>query len=327
MKIVSDICSKSAPYIKGQTIKPAGLMLHSVACPQPKASVFIKQWNNSDYTAGMPHAIIDANDGIIHQTLPWTMRAWHCGSGKKGSGNDTYIGVEMAEPADIKYTGPTSFTVKDGKLDAARQAAQRTYGSAVCLFAQLCHDFNLNPYGDGIIISHAEGYSRGIASNHADPRHLWRGLGLNYTMDTFRDAVQKEYASIVMLQPMPYIYRVRRRWVDVGSQVGAFSDYANAVICADRYGYRVYNPNGTIVYPKANFLVFVNSASVAIRTGPGESFSKLGMTGKGAFTIVDTQKDATRTYNWGLLKSCEAKRNGWINLNLQSVDFKRDLLK
>ena len=39
------------------------------------------------------------------------------------------------------------------------------------------------------IISHAEGAKKGIASNHGDPEHYWRGLELSYTMDTFRKAV------------------------------------------------------------------------------------------------------------------------------------------
>jgi len=39
---------------------------------------------------------------------------------------------------------------------------------------------------DGVIISHAEGHKRGIASNHGDPDHLWRQLGMDYSMDKFR---------------------------------------------------------------------------------------------------------------------------------------------
>lgn len=42
-----------------------------------------------------------------------------------------------------------------------------------------------------MIISHSEGYKRGIASNHGDPEHLWRGLGLSYTMAGFRKDVKK----------------------------------------------------------------------------------------------------------------------------------------
>ena len=58
------------------------------------------------------------------------------------------------------------------------------------LFAMLCKQYNLNPTADGVIVSHREGYSRGIASNHGDPEHLWNGLGMGYTMDGFRKAVK-----------------------------------------------------------------------------------------------------------------------------------------
>ena len=32
----------------------------------------------------------------------------------------------------------------------------------------LCQTFHLNPLADGVIISHKEGHSRGVASNHGD---------------------------------------------------------------------------------------------------------------------------------------------------------------
>ena len=41
-----------------------------------------------------------------------------------------------------------------------------------------------------MVISHREGHSRGIASNHGDPEHLWTQLGIGYTMDAFRRAVK-----------------------------------------------------------------------------------------------------------------------------------------
>ena len=68
--------------------------------------------------------------------------------------------------------------------------AERTYKTAVELFAMLCKKYSLNPLADGVIISHKEGHSRGIASNHGDPEHLWTQLGMGYTMDTFRKAVK-----------------------------------------------------------------------------------------------------------------------------------------
>jgi hypothetical protein len=79
------------------------------------------------------------------------------------------------------------------------------------LFAELCKEFKLDPLKDGVIISHSEGHKRGIASNHGDPEHLWKGLNLPYTMDRFRQDVKAAMK--------PTIYRV---------QTGAFHDEQNA---------------------------------------------------------------------------------------------------
>ena len=188
MKLVETFLTNNPCYKIGKKITVKGLMLHSVGCPQPKASVFINSWNRADYRNACVHAFIDGNDGTVYQTLPWNHRGWHCGSGKNGSGNNTHIGVEMCEPSCIKYTGGSSFNCSD--KETAKAVAKRTYQSAVELFAMLCKKYGLNPMADGVIISHKEGYKRGVASNHGDPEHLWRGLGLSYTMDAFRKDIK-----------------------------------------------------------------------------------------------------------------------------------------
>ena len=188
MKLVKSILTKNPCYKAGKKITVKGLMLHSVGCPQPRASVFINSWNRADYDNACVHAFIDGNDGTVYQTLPWNHRGWHCASGKNGSGNNTHIGVEMCEPACIKYTGGSTFTCSDKAT--AKAVAKRTYEVAVELFAMLCKEYDLNPTAEGVIISHAEGHKRGIASNHGDPEHLWRQLGMGYTMDGFRKDVK-----------------------------------------------------------------------------------------------------------------------------------------
>lgn len=186
MKLVESIMKNNPCYSKGRKLPNGvkGLMLHSVGCPQPKAMVFVNGWNKASYDRACVHGFIDANDGTVYQTLPWDWRGWHGG----GSSNNTHIGVEMCEPACIKYTGGATFTCSD--LSTAKAAAERTYRAAVELFAMLCQKFNLNPLGDGVILSHKEGCARGIASNHGDPEHLWTQLKMGYTMDTFRAAVK-----------------------------------------------------------------------------------------------------------------------------------------
>ena len=128
MKLVQSILTKNPCYTAGRKITVKGLMLHSVGCPQPKASVFINSWNSPSYGNACVHGFIDGNDGTVYQTLPWNHRGWHCGSGSKGSGNNTHIGVEMCEPACIKYTSGANFTCSD--LPAARAVAERTYQAA-----------------------------------------------------------------------------------------------------------------------------------------------------------------------------------------------------
>lgn len=64
------------------------------------------------------------------------------------------------------------------------------------------------------------------------------------------------------------------------------------------------------------FTVKVSIDDLNIRTGPGTNYSKNGKhTGKGVFTIVEIQNGAGSKTGWGLLKSYEDKRNGWVSLD------------
>ena len=190
MKLAESIMKRNPCYTAGRKITVRGLMLHSVGCPQPDASVFINSWNSPLHKSACVHAFIDGNDGTAYQTLPWNHRGWHCGSGSRGSANNTHIGVEMCEPACIRYTPGSKFTCSD--TASAKAAVKRTYETAVELFAMLCRKYGLDPLTDGVIISHREGCARGTASNHGDPEHLWTQLGTGYTMDGFRRAVRAE---------------------------------------------------------------------------------------------------------------------------------------
>ena len=189
MKIIESFLTNNPCYKKGKKIKPKGAMLHSVGCPQSDAMVFVKNWNKETYNRACVHAFIDGNTGEVYQTLPWDVKGWHCSSGSKGSGNNTHIGVEMCEPDCIDYVKGSFFSCKD--VERASEIAKRTYASAVELFAFLCKEFDWDPLEDGVILGHAEGYKRGIASNHGDPEHMWEQLDLGYTMDTFRKDVKK----------------------------------------------------------------------------------------------------------------------------------------
>ena len=182
MGIVTRYFTRNPCYKKGQTIQVKGLMLHSIGCPQPNPRVFVSRWNNESYNSACVHGFIGEDETII--ALPCmekpgkAMRGWHGG----GKSNNTHLGFEMCEPGCIKYTDGAKFACSDRA--AAVAYVEKVTANAVELFAQLCTFHNLNPNVD--IISHAEGYALGIASNHGDPDHLWEQLGMDYSMDTFR---------------------------------------------------------------------------------------------------------------------------------------------
>ena len=180
VNIIEAFAEKNRCYQIGAALYPQGIMLHSVGCAQPSAAVFARSFNQ--YQPGGQSVCVHAfvqSDGTVYQTLPWETIAWHCG----GSANSTHIGVEMTEPsAGMTYA------------EAAEQIAG-TYRTAVELFAALCRRYGLDPTQDGVIIGHAEGHRRGVASNHADPELLWRTYDMGYTMDGFRADVAAEMAA------------------------------------------------------------------------------------------------------------------------------------
>ena len=172
MKITEKFCTKNQCYQMGKSFTPKGLMLHSVGCNQPSALVFANSFNTFQPNGRQicVHGVIDANHGEVLQLLPWEMRGWHGG----GTSNDTHIGVEMCEPACIKYTQGAAFTCSD--LTTARKNCETAYNSAVDLFAYLCKKFGFDPLADGVIVSHREGHRRGIASTEGDAAAISKSL-------------------------------------------------------------------------------------------------------------------------------------------------------
>ena len=180
MRLYKALLTRNDCYLRGRTIRPRGVMVHSTGANNPYLRRYIapddgrlgtpspRHWNQSGVGACVHAMIGKAADGSVatYQTLPWNMRGWHCG----GTGNDTHISFEICED----------------KL-GDRAYFQATYQAAVELTAYLCRRFRLDPLADGVVLCHSEGYRRGIASNHADVMHWWKKFGVD--MDDFRAAV------------------------------------------------------------------------------------------------------------------------------------------
>ena len=236
------ILTNNACYKTGRTITPKGIMVHSTGANNPNLKRYVgpddgllgkNQYNNhwnQDKPGGRQicvHAFIGKlADGSIatYQTLPWNHRGWHAG----GKANDTHIGFEICEDA---LTDATYFN--------------KVYTEAVELCVYLCKLYGLT---EKDIIGHYEGYQKGIASNHGDPRNWFPKFGKS--MDTFRAEVKN---ALNPINPSPktedILYRVRKSWNDAKSQKGAYKVLENAKRCADvNSGYSVFDESGKIIY-------------------------------------------------------------------------------
>jgi hypothetical protein len=186
MNLQKLILTNNACFKASRTIKPKGIMVHSTGANNPFLFRYVgpddgklgvnlsgNYWNQ-DKPGGKQvcvHAFIGRlSDGTIatYQTLPWNYRAWHCGSGKKGSGNDTHISFEICED---NLTNEAYF--------------RKVFKEAMELCVYLCKVYGLTEEN---IICHSEGYKLGIASNHADVMHWFPKFG--ESMDSFRAAVK-----------------------------------------------------------------------------------------------------------------------------------------
>jgi hypothetical protein len=244
VEIIQKFVTQNQMYTSYTRIPVRKLVLHSVGCAQPNAEVFARSWQTARYFA---HAVLQA-DGTVYQVMPWDYLCYHV-----GAANAYSIGVEMTEPDCIRYTGGATFTCSD--WDRAAAQVEGTYWTAVELFAKLCEEFGLNPYND--IMSHNEAGKMGIGTDHVDPEHLWKQLGMGYTMDGFRqDVYEKMHESEVdeemairynRVDEMPSYYREEAQaLVDCGALLGdehgnlnVTEDMLRCLIISKRYSDKV----------------------------------------------------------------------------------------
>lgn len=233
--------TKNDCYTVGRKHTPVGIFVHSTGANNPYLKRYVgpddgklgvnkynNHWNQPKPEGRQicVHAFIGKlDDGTVatYQTLPFDMVGWHSGSGSKGNANFMgYIGFEICE---------------DGLDD--KDYLDKVYKEAVELCISLCGMYPTIKIEN--IIGHYEGHTRGIASNHGDPKHWFRGFGKS--MDTFRDDVRKGLAKIANKieeqEAGDVIYRV---------QIGAFrsKDYAKEFLEEVKKGY----PNAFITEVK-----------------------------------------------------------------------------
>ena len=166
MNIVQYYMTKNPCYIKGKTIKPTGIVVHSTGANNAYlkryvnpddgrlgANQYNNHWNKADANKCVHAFIGKLADGTVavYQTLPWNYRSWGVGAGKNGSYNDSHIQFEICE---------------DGLTNAAYY--KEAFQTAKELCAYLCKLYGISPDN---IVGHYEAWAAGYGSNHGDPKN------------------------------------------------------------------------------------------------------------------------------------------------------------
>lgn len=137
-------------------------------------------WNHTYVEAGLNFWIGKLSDGTVTtlQTMPWNYRPWGCGSGPKGSCNDTHIQFEICE---------------DGLTD--KNYFEACYKEAVEMTAYLCKMYGIDPLGTTrcgtttvpTILCHKDSNDYGVGEAHGDVYNWFNNFGR--TMDDVRKDV------------------------------------------------------------------------------------------------------------------------------------------
>lgn len=261
--------TQSTCYRGTTTMEVKGILWHSTGANNPNLKRYVQpsddaadkadlltllgvnkyknDWNHITRQAGLNAWIGKLDDGSITtiQTMPWDFKPWGCGSGPKGSCNNGWIQFEICE---------------DDLTD--KNYFNAVYNEACELTAYLCRKYNIDPKGtvefNGVqvptILCHADAHKLGLGSNHGDVNHWFPKYGKS--MSTVRADVKKLVGTLpakddTVEEPVK-LFRVRKTWEDVASQVGAYAILDNAKNACDKAGegYEVYNEEGIAIYPE-----------------------------------------------------------------------------
>jgi N-acetylmuramoyl-L-alanine amidase CwlA len=211
------------------------LVIHYTANPGASARNHKNYFANLSDRSASAHIFVDSKEAIC--ILPLDEVAFHANEKKcripelKGNirkpNGEIYYG-----DANVTTIGIELCIEKDGEFheDTLKNSAQ--------VFADLCKAFKLDPIED--IVRHNDITGKNCPAPFVEN-----------TKD-YNDFKKSVKALITPKQTeTAEVYRVRKSWEDVASQIGAYKDLEGARELADekaKEGYEVYNKDGKVVY-------------------------------------------------------------------------------
>lgn len=245
MNIKKYYLTQNRCFQNNQKREPIGIQLHTIGCAQGTAKAVADYWNQAAVSACVTYIVDCDMEGLVLQCLPEDVYTWADG----GYGNRNLITFEICESDYMRYTNGADYTITNE--ENFRADIRRGYRTAVELCAEICNRYKWDPKaklpsGLYLISSHDEGRRAGLSTGHVDPTHIWDRYG--WSMDQFREDVARQMGASGVEQEKEQepktIYRVRKTWTDVQSQIGAYEKIDNAMAACPA-GYGVYDESGT----------------------------------------------------------------------------------
>ena len=262
--------------------KPEYITIHNTADINEAAGTDdAEQYSRATYNNNMGSVVVHY---YIDETSCWHILAddtvgWHAADGTNGPGNTKSIAIE------IIMDGSGSKADKDAEDRGALLAAALLYKYGLTIDKMKTHrDWYPQKYCPAYILPH------------------W---------DSFVEKVKTNLNNIKIKEAPQELYRVRKTWADAASQIGAYTNLANAKVACDKAGeaYKVFNSKGVVVYQPTPafkpYVVKVTALALYIWKAADKNHGKNGMVYKNqAYTIVEEKN------GFGKLKSGA----GWIDL-------------
>ena len=208
--------TNSTCYKGTTTMVPKGVLWHDTDAGNPNISRYVQplesdknyaemiallgknkygnDWNHQYLKKGVNAFVGKLADGTVAtvQTMPWNYKPWGCGSGSKGSLNNTHMQFEICD---------------DGY--GSKEYFEAVYKEACEVTAYYCQMYGLDPLGTityngvkvPVITSHGESHELKLGNNHGDPLKWLKKYGK--TMDDARRDVAALMSGKVESSPTP----------------------------------------------------------------------------------------------------------------------------
>lgn len=266
--LTSNDCYKN--YYK---IKPKYIIVHSTAWGYRDKDQLFNGWNKTGKLS--VHGMVDDTGSYL--SLPLDCLGWHVGA----KGNEITVGFEICEPKNIKYANKNNTKVDTTFYNANDPAIvadfEKRYKNAVEMAVYMVKQTGIPV---NCIVSHREGCTMGIASNHGDPDQWWKVFGK--TMDDFRADVKKALEEPPVTNPDTgaTTEEPKKLWY---VQCGAFAIKANAVA----YSKKLTEAGFPNIIKKDGLIYRVQTGAFANRQNAISLYQKIRVAG---FAVILKQK-------------------------------------